>query len=669
MIKKIKRSWHDYKWFIIPLLIIMSLLISQFIWDVPKCVIYLGSAGLPISFIIWFLIAGKRISQVDISVEKLTDYVGERSNFHTLCHGNPNSNDCSGNNKNRKECGKEEIKNGLEKNLRIFYSRWFGVFVIMAIIAIIMTFQYWFHPIDNHSLLEMTPERCSITVKVKENKDYKIEKKSLVTSKDTLKFPVMMEIKSSDNNYPWIKSSYVIDTIIVTFDSAVKLDSVKELPIQSKKYSIPIICKIKREENSDLKDIKYRIDAIERHESIVKKDTNDIINSIVLWCPDNIDRTKREQFFHQDTMQEEWFKKVEDTIKPSLITNLLITNFIKDAIKELKKELCKEDSITPNTDQCPPGDTYKKKLDALRSIIGLSKEEKNKSLNRFYNEFDKSLKKLEKRKQALLTTTLNAELDNIITGLNEVQKEKKSKQTLLEELEKILKDHEIKPPTIKNFYFTSTAILSLLVNVLLLLIFGFLNTKTDLFAKEKNSDDYVVYKNFVIGTFIVICLILLVNFFVSAIDFSDSLMFVMYLLIAVTSIIAIFGCWGSMNNSYSKFPDWFTFSIIFYAMTNFFELYLPYVSANSFSELIETFLFFVSCVGKWLIIWILLSWAPNNKRILWYFFTTTNNFRTENDYDDFKKIFSIKPNLFNETWQKRKQIAKTLRRKKTRNLK
>ena len=660
MKQKMKRFWSDYKWVIIPLLIIIGFSIWKS--EIHEFFRYFIRHGLLISFIIWFLFAGKKISRVDINVKKLPDYVGETSNFHTLCHGNANS----GCNDNREEHGEKKIKNGLEKNLRIFYSRWFWVFVILTVMSVIMSVQNYYYPDGDYSLLMSADS----TVKVKESTDYKIEKGSLVTSKNTLKFPVIMKMQSSDR-YPWITVSYTIDTIIVTFDSVVKFDSVVEHSIESEKYHIPIRCKIKRSITPNSKDIKYTIDSIERCKAdtidikyirdsierytfIVKEDSTEYINSLELWHPDDVDNIKREQFFHQIEVLS---KKMKDTIKHSVITNLFITDFINDAIKEVKKDTS---TVTPNTSI----NTTNYELKALVSIIGLS-EKAQKDLTKKY---DKKIKKLEEKDKNSLRTKLNTELDILIARLDGMQKE--TAKTRVKKLEEVLKDYEIKPQTIKDFYSTSIDILSLLVNVLLLLVFGFLNTKTDLFAKEKNSDDYVVYKNFVIGTFIVIGLILLVDFFVSEIGFSDSLMFVMHLLIAITSIIAVFGCWGSMNNSYTKLPWWFIFTIIFYAMTNFFELYSPYASTSNFHEYITPFVSFVAFIGQWLIIWILLYWAPNNKRILWYFFTATNNFRTENDYDDFKNIFSMEPNLFKEKWQKRNQIAKTLiARRKIRNLK
>jgi hypothetical protein len=115
-------------------------------------------------------------------------------------------------------------------------------------------------------------------------------------------------------------------------------------------------------------------------------------------------------------------------------------------------------------------------------------------------------------------------------------------------------------------------------------------------------------------------------------------MFAIRVVIALTSVIAIFGCWGSMNNSYSAFSEGFRFWMIFYAMTQIFEINLTYVDEN-FNKYAELVLFLVGIIAKFLMIRMLLYKLPKNKRAWWYFFTAVNNYRTENDYDDFKEIF------------------------------
>jgi len=220
--------------------------------------------------------------------------------------------------------------------------------------------------------------------------------------------------------------------------------------------------------------------------------------------------------------------------------------------------------------------------------------------------------------------------------------------TLLKEIVIVDQEKQIKIKDLeitKNWYSTISSILSLLANVFLLLFFGFLNTKTDIFSKNENKlGVYELYRIFVIGIFLIIILVLLLN---SAYPwysnyspiFSESFLFVIHLIIALTSIIAIFGCWGSMNNSYTCFPWWFKLCMFLYAMMHFFELNIHY--EEEFNKVAVLVLYAVGLVAKVLIIKILLFWAPENKRIMWFFLTAVNNFRTEEDYDDFVKIFDI----------------------------
>jgi hypothetical protein len=245
-------------------------------------------------------------------------------------------------------------------------------------------------------------------------------------------------------------------------------------------------------------------------------------------------------------------------------------------------------------------------------------------INKITTEVNNSINYFDKKKQ---------EFKDSISNIDE------KKQAFENRLAKL---YNPTPVIVKNIYQTSTTILSLLSNVVLLFFFGFLNTKTDLFGKEGDSKEYLLFKNVVIVIFFIILLIKTLGFLFPEIHFSKSFSFIIDIIIALTSVIALFGCWGSINNSYMSFKGWgwFIFLMLFYAMTQNFEINSMLSNNNNkLNDWIEFAFAIIRLLSKVFIIIILLYSLPKNKRALWSFFSLANNIRTKEDYEDFQQIF------------------------------
>jgi hypothetical protein len=600
----------------LPLLIISLLLSGGFLW--------------------FFFKKNGEISHVKINEENLRKYVGKTSFFY-----------------NYKNVDK--INKGLQKNLRFLYSTWFYVCIctgIISLLSILGALQIdrlekvnnW----GNFNTTELSPidylekvitwgnldtSKFSIIAAVeKENSDYE-RQKFITTTDDSSKFPLLIKYKSA-----WIDFRYPIDdTLTVDF---VKFDTTKAklLRIEKEIHSFNLDSLKKLVENST--DLTIKNFDIKDSGSVYwisfKDSENDLkilldslqidsiglqINSLDL----QIDALKK-----RAKVFDRWFTnrcKTKDNIIVYCVYPLKITlkgkrhqNIELKCIIETKLN-DKGLKYRANIDK--KGYIIKEDTNEYVHKIVRSDTEDTIKYQKFFNKCDLDSAKID---------TLKKEI------IGKVQKER-GKEI---EGQKV----KIKLIKTKDWYSTLTDILSLLANLFLLLFFGFLNTKTDLFSKNENKFDvFGLYRIFVIGIFFIILLILLLDAFFPWYSnyspiFSSSFLFVIHLIIALTSIIAIFGCWGSLNNSYTSFPDFFKFWMILYAMTNFFELNTNYIDEN-FNKVADLFFYVVAIIAKISIIRILLYWAPKHKRILWFFFTAVNNFRTENDYEDFVKIFDI----------------------------
>jgi len=576
------------------------------------------------SFIWKSVIQKKKIFSFKINEAEVNNYVGKTSFFS----------------KTPPPC--QEITDGLKKNLRFLYSTWFYVCVCTAIISLISIRQAYREEIvktvdrwntyDNWGIKDTFD--CHIIAEVeKDNANYE-RKKDITTSKDTLFFPLNIRFKSR-----WIDFKYPIyDTLIVSFVEFNKANTefskieksirtVRSLEILKKKINSNKDLILKKYCTSDKRNV-YFVGSKK-----FEKDLNIFIDSLKL---DSLDIKLNSLENRIKYFKDDW-RAIQHINSDSVfyfIYPLIITLNGKNYPEiEFKCKMSHEKN--PNSKNIK----YRAKVEEKGYIII---EDTNEDMNKIVRSDPKDSIKYQKFFNEFHPT------DSLVTKLKEdiinTEKEKQNEKGK----RNVTKNGEIpiKPYFIKNWYSTLTTMLSLLTNVFLLLFFGFLNTKTDLFLKKENKPDvYGLYRFFVIGIFFIILIILLLDVcfpfdaYFSPI-FSSSFLFVINLIIALTSVIAIFGCWGSMSNSYTSFPFYFKFWMILYAMIHFFELNIHYID-ESFNKYAEIILYLVAVVAKVLIIYILLRWAPKSKRILWYFFTSVNNYRTENDYNDFIKIFEI----------------------------
>ena len=502
-----------------------------------------------ISFVLWvvfmvlFFVRKKAIAQVEISKEKLEEYVGIKSFFYQK-YCVPNGDDIS------------HLKNGLAKSLRFLYSTWFYVFILTGLSSLIFIFQPSPEKFLKNESDNIDTSRYSIIVETEnENSDYE-KKKDIVTYKDTLNFRLAMRIETT-----FIRFDYPIkDSVTVKF-----IDPLEK----------PFKRKVVLTSASDTVTIKSLEKSFERKE---------ILTSISDTVPVKfIDSPNKKPFIG--------YREQEETL----------TSINEKYYFEFKCRIKREKN--PN---------YKDKGD--NEYVNKIVRSHPKDSIRYQKFFDK---------RELSYCQSEELIKYIIEYTNKIDKEK------------------IKPTQEINLYLTFTTIFSLGANVFLLLFFGFLSAKTNLFQlKEKNTSTYLIFRNFVIGAFVVISLILFLDaIHFPPLRFSESFMFVIYLIAALTSVVAVFGSWGSMNNSYTLFSPWFKLLIFFYAMAQFFELYFSY-DDKLFSKYAELVLLIISAVVKVCIIVTLLCRFPKNKRALWYFLSTVNNIRTEEDYDDFVKIFN-----------------------------
>jgi len=570
-----------------------------------KILLYKASFALSGIFIVGFLIIKKYISRVEISNHHFKKYVGEASYFYKEYFKSYKSS----NNKY------DELKLGIKKNLRFLYSTWFYVFFCTAIISVISIYQCRneesFKKMINDKKIEQLMLKCSFSITAdveKENADYE-KKQDIVTSKDSLRFPLLMKINCIDSFPP------IIDSFPILTYSCLISDT---LTINFVGYQAKDTLTIKKDKNTNNWIIKdYPL-----------KDIDTVTVKFVNFVP-----KKNDTVFTilKKTNTNNWKIKGKNGA-----VNFVVPQTYKGTYTFIIDSLGIEFECKISREKNPKykGIKYRAEEDIGKngSII---KEDNNEYIHKIVRSYPIETFIYQKffDRYPLSPDNINKLIEKIEIR-NEIKK--------LIEKEKL----ELKERTeITNWYSTVIAILSLFANVLLLLFFGFSNTKTDMFSRKENkSDVYVMYRTFVIGIFFVIFLILLLNALYPRYSnyspiFSTSFLFVINLIIALTSVVAIFGWWGSMNSAYTSFPASFKLLMVLYAMTHFFELNIQYKDA--FNEVAELILYIVAIFAKVYIIFILLVWAPINKRILWFIFTGVNNYRTTEDYEDFAKIFDI----------------------------
>ena len=581
------------------------------VYDDWKWLLPCVSIALSFIFIVFFFIRWEAIAKVKLTneegeekiKEKLKQYVGRTSFFYkTYCEPKHDGT-------TKKET--KYLKRGLLKNLRYFYSAWFYVFIITALLSAVSYVQYEYEKeFEILKCEKINTSECEIIADItKDTSDYKIEKGFLTTAKDSLKIPLKMRIFSRNNMI--IKDYPLEDTIIVYFDKGVFL--------KNNNKNTKIEYKIEQEKKQPAK-TKYITTCEKKDTCITIEDAPEYINKIKLPYPNFIDTAISKYVSLKDTIVT---LTKNDSIQNKNIDECISTKIAaqNDKMDSLKEGNKGDSSINIFIYQ-------NRKINALFTALKKNKI-RNSKLDTLIVKIDIRNKKFDsyitelKNNDSIITTWILSQAENI-KELKDIQK-------------------TFTPATKRNLYAIAKNILSLSANIILLLFFVFLNTKTDLFEKEKKSGPYMMYKNLIFGVFAAVVLIQLLSALSLKITFSESFLFVIQLMIALTSVIAIFGWWGSMNNSYTSFYPILNFIMLLYAMIHFFEVSIVYPEAN-FNKLMEAALLIVSVLAKGIIIYILLVWLPNSKRALWFFFTTVNNFRTDNDYDDFVKIFDNKAN-------------------------
>jgi len=186
---------------------------------------------------------------------------------------------------------------------------------------------------------------------------------------------------------------------------------------------------------------------------------------------------------------------------------------------------------------------------------------------------------------------------------------------------------------IKSFLINS---LSMLSNVFLLILFGFLNAKTDIFEHEINDDNYLWLKLISIAGFVLVCFIDAIAIFIGV----PSLNFAMETIIAIVSVIAVFGVWGSLKNSYTDFGWGFTLIVFIYAAAQILAVFLDNENATSKISISDTMtisMLFIVLIGKIFIIFKILH-LVNTKKLSWFFLHKANEGRTDS-YEKFVNLF------------------------------
>ncbi|MDR1527298.1 MAG: hypothetical protein LBS46_06470 [Dysgonamonadaceae bacterium] len=182
-----------------------------------------------------------------------------------------------------------------------------------------------------------------------------------------------------------------------------------------------------------------------------------------------------------------------------------------------------------------------------------------------------------------------------------------------------------------DVYSSLITVFSMLMNVFLLSFFGLLKTKTDVFRRETNEDDYSILKLFAISIFIITCVIEAISI---VFPISLSLHFVIETIVAVISVMAIFGVWGSMNNQYTNLEPAFKLIVFIYAAAQIFTVFLS--KETSVNETIGVILLWMVLLGKMCIMLKMLNLVVT-KRLSWFFLNEANEQRT-NDYNEFVKL-------------------------------
>jgi hypothetical protein len=192
-------------------------------------------------------------------------------------------------------------------------------------------------------------------------------------------------------------------------------------------------------------------------------------------------------------------------------------------------------------------------------------------------------------------------------------------------------DFKYKKHEKKDVYSSLITVFSMLMNVFLLSFFGLLKTKTDVFRREINEDDYSILKLFAISIFVITCVIEAISI---VFPILLSLHFVIETIVAIISVMAIFGVWGSMNNQYTNLEPAFKLIVFIYAAAQIFTVFLS--KETSDTKTIGVILLCIVLLGKMCIMLKMLNLVVT-KRLSWFFLNEANEQRT-NDYDEFVKL-------------------------------
>ncbi|MDR1926588.1 MAG: hypothetical protein LBQ13_02770 [Endomicrobium sp.] len=188
---------------------------------------------------------------------------------------------------------------------------------------------------------------------------------------------------------------------------------------------------------------------------------------------------------------------------------------------------------------------------------------------------------------------------------------------------------EIKPLKCHRWWGIASEGLDMLMNVLLLILFATLHIRTKVFDKERHANSYTWIGTFVFFAFGLIMALNIVNIFILN---KKEIDFLIDIVIAVFSVIAIFGIWGRLNNHYTKIDSLSKLILFIYATAQIFAVFRD--------RKIEMFwaLQIISIAGRITILYEIVH-LFSKKKIAWYYINEANEARTEKSLEEFQDIF------------------------------
>jgi hypothetical protein len=168
------------------------------------------------------------------------------------------------------------------------------------------------------------------------------------------------------------------------------------------------------------------------------------------------------------------------------------------------------------------------------------------------------------------------------------------------------------------------------MNVLLLILFATLHIRTKVFENERNDNSYIWIGTLVFFAFGLITTLNIVNIFI--LDKKETLDFLIDLVIAIFSVIAVFGVWGSISNNYTKINSVSKLILFIYATAQIFGVFQD--------RKVEIFMVlqFISIAGRMTIFYEIVK-LFSRKRIAWYYINEANEARTKKSLEEFQDIF------------------------------